>query len=82
MIGDAIEDANACQSTAGCPQYILPITPSISVTPVPPYAAMGESISVIPVSPCNRRTSVLCQADLWWLWCEMDFHAITDSYGR
>ena len=44
-----------------------------------PYAPVAQSVSIIPVSPYTRRSSVLCQAEWRWWW-ETDFSAITPPW--
>jgi len=77
MIWDTRYKMRCKLSTPGSPEYIPPVTPSISATPVSPYAPVTQSVSIIPVSPYTRRSSVLCQVDWWWWW-ETDFPATAD----
>ena len=67
-------------STPGSPEYILPVTPSISATAVSPYAPVAQFVSIIPVSSYTRRSSVLCQAEWRWWW-ETDFPATVAHVG-
>ena len=60
----------------GSPEYILPVTPSISATPVSLYTPVTQSVSIISVSPYSSRSWVLCQTEWRWLW-ETDCPATT-----
>jgi len=50
-------------STLGCPEYILSIAQSISISPVFPYASITQAISVSPGSSNSRYYTVLSQTD-------------------
>ena len=63
-------------STPGSPESILPVTLSISSSPVSPYSPVTQSVPIVSVFPYTRWRSVLCQAEWQWWW-EMDISATT-----
>jgi len=67
-------------STLGSSEYILPVTLTISATPVSLCAPIAQSISIIPVSPYTCHSSIHSQAE--WRWLFETYFPAMPVFGR